>query len=88
MHLAAILRLANALDAGHDGRIRRVQIENAQIGTKGNEVLYIAAEGYSPLGPSAQTIAAERHLLETVLRRPVVIKPTRNLPYFAGRVQR
>ena len=88
MQLAAILRLANALDAGHDGRIRRVQIENAQIGTKGNEVLYIVAEGYSPLGPSAQTIAAERHLLETVLRRPVVIKPTRNLPYFAGRVQR
>ena len=79
IQLAAILRLANALDAAHDGHIRRVQIENAQIRTKirtkGNEALIIAAEGYSPLGPSAQTIAAERHLLETLLHRPIIIRP-------------
>ena len=77
IQLAAILRLANALDAAHDGHIRRIQIENEQITTKGNEALIIAAEGYSPLGPDAQTIAAERHLLETVLRRPVVLKRTK-----------
>jgi len=75
IQLAAILRLANALDAGHDGHIRCIQIENDHIRIKGNEALIITAEGYSPLGPAAQTIAAERHLLETVLRRPVVIKP-------------
>src|SRR5208283_2547595 len=75
IQLAAILRLANALDAAHDGHIRRIQIAHGQIRVKGNEALIIAAEGYLPLGPSAQTIAAERHLLETVLRRPVVIKP-------------
>lgn len=75
IQLAAILRLANALDAAHDGRIRRIQIENSRIKTKGNEALTISAEGYSPLGPSAQTIAAERYLLETVLHRPVVLKP-------------
>jgi CHAD domain-containing protein len=39
-----------------------------------NEALVIAAEGYTPGSPSAQTIAAERHLLETVLRRPVLVK--------------
>jgi exopolyphosphatase/guanosine-5'-triphosphate,3'-diphosphate pyrophosphatase len=78
IHLAAILRLANALDAAHDGHIRRIQIENDQINTKRNEALIIAAEGYSPLGAAAQTIAAERHLLETVLRRPVVLKPMKN----------
>jgi exopolyphosphatase/guanosine-5'-triphosphate,3'-diphosphate pyrophosphatase len=78
IQLAAVLRLANALDAGHDGRIRCIQIENARNKTGGNEALTIIAEGYSPLGPSAQTIAAERHLLETVLRRPVVLKPVRN----------
>jgi exopolyphosphatase/guanosine-5'-triphosphate,3'-diphosphate pyrophosphatase len=78
--LAAVLRLANALDAGHDGHIRRIQIESGQIRTKGNEALIIAAEGYSPLGPSAQTIAAERHLLEIVLRCPVVIKPMAQKP--------
>ena len=75
IQLAAILRLANALDAAHDGHIRRLQIESDRLRAKGNEALIIAAEGYSPFGPSAQTIAAERHLLETVLRRPVVVKP-------------
>jgi CHAD domain-containing protein/HD superfamily phosphodiesterase len=94
IQLAAILRLANALD-NHDGRIRRIQVENAPIRTNkirtnkirpnkirtnkiranGNEALVIAAEGYSPLSTAAQTIAAERHLLETVLHRPVVVKP-------------
>ncbi len=76
--LAAILRLANALDADHDGHISRIQIAHGQIRLKGNEALIIAAEGYSPLGPSAQIIAAERHLLETVLRRPVVLRPIKN----------
>ncbi|MGA8501393.1 MAG: CHAD domain-containing protein [Candidatus Sulfotelmatobacter sp.] len=80
IQLAAVLRLANALDAAHDGHIRRIQIENAQIRAnqiraKGHEALVVAAEGYSPLSASAQTIAAERHLLETVLHRPVVVKP-------------
>lgn len=75
IQLAAVLRLANALDAAHDGHIRRIQIENDHISTNGNEALMIAAEGYSPVGKSAQTIAAERHLLETLLRRPVIIRP-------------
>jgi len=78
IQLAAILRLANALDVAHDGNIHRIRIENDQINPKGNEALIIAAEGYSPLGQSAQTIAAERHLLETVLRRPVVVKPMKS----------
>jgi len=83
IQLAAVLRLANALDAGHDGHIRRIQIENARNQARGNqargnEALIVVAEGYSPLGASSQTIAAERHLLETVLRRPVVLKPVRN----------
>jgi CHAD domain-containing protein/HD superfamily phosphodiesterase len=78
VQLSAILRLANALDSAHDGHIRRIQIENDQLITKTNEALMIAAEGYSPLGPSAQIIAAERHLLETVLHRPVVLRPMKS----------
>jgi CHAD domain-containing protein len=74
IQLAAILRLANALDAAHDGHIHRIQIEDVQLRNKRNEALIIAAEGYSALGPYAQTIAAERHLLETVLHRPVIFR--------------
>jgi CHAD domain-containing protein/HD superfamily phosphodiesterase len=93
IQLAAILRLANALDAAHDGHIRRIQIENVQIEAEGNrkkrtngflrkstagltrnEALVIAAEGYNPDSSTAQTIAAERHLLETILHRPVVVR--------------
>jgi CHAD domain-containing protein len=74
IQLAAVLRLANALDVSHDGHIQRIKIEsNGRSKTK-NEALVIDAEGYSPLAPSAQTIAAERHLLETVLRRAVIVK--------------
>ena len=95
IQLAAILRLANALDAGHDGLIRRVKIENVVAASRGpkrrtngflrksaslgqNEALIIAAEGYLPGSPTAQTVAAERYLLETVLGRPVVVKAMKN----------
>jgi exopolyphosphatase/pppGpp-phosphohydrolase len=81
IQLAAILRLANALDAGHDGHIGGIQIENDQVRTKGNEALIIAAEGYSPLSAAAQTIAGERHLLETVLHRPVVVKTMKSIAH-------
>lgn len=89
IRLAAVLRLANALDATHDGHIQRVRIDNlngthrvrrlhglrrkpATLGK--NEAVVIAAEGYADGTPTAQAVAAERYLLETVLRRPVVVK--------------
>jgi len=91
IQLAAVLRLANALDAGHDGHIRRVRVENGgaqsqnrkrrtngflrkPVGLGPNEALVIGAEGYAPGSPTAQAVAAERYLLEIVLRRPVVVK--------------
>jgi hypothetical protein len=91
IQLAAILRLANALDFAHDGHIRRIKIENAitqpnhrsrrsngflrkPTRTAQNEALVIAADGFVPNSSTAQAVAAERYLLETVLRRPVVIK--------------
>jgi exopolyphosphatase/guanosine-5'-triphosphate,3'-diphosphate pyrophosphatase len=95
IQLAAILRLANALDAAHDGQVRRVEIENVGAQTQDrrrrtdgflrkpaklapNEALIIAAEGFIPDSSTAQAVAAERYLLETVLRRPVVIKATKS----------
>jgi len=92
IRLSAVLRLANAIDANHDGRVQRVRIANALSGvrrsTNGlpqkravlgkNEALVIAAEGYAEAGPAAQSVAAERHLLETVLRRPVIVRGVRS----------
>src|SRR5579864_3650828 len=86
IQLAAVLRLANALDAEHDGHVRRVEVENVIVakrrvngflrkpaGLPRGEALVIGAEGYAPSSPTAQTVAAERFLLETVLRRPVIV---------------
>jgi HD superfamily phosphodiesterase len=102
IQLAAILRLANALDAAHDGHIRRIQVENVQSRSVQNrpanrrgsaslfkssastptaEAVVIAAEGYTPSNSTAQTIAAERHLLETVLRRPVIVRSMKNTAF-------
>jgi hypothetical protein len=88
LRLSAILRLANALDVSHDGHIRRVKIENAASPKRRangfltktaplgkNEALVIGAEGYADGTPTSQAVAAERYLLETVLRRPVLVKP-------------
>jgi hypothetical protein len=87
IQLSSILRLANALDSAHDGHIRRVEIENVAADQKRrtngflrkppplarNEALVIAAYGYADGTPTARAIAAERYLLETVLRRPIVV---------------
>ena len=91
IRLSAILRLANALDSSHDGHVRRVKIENTAESTgrrertngflrkapalAKNEALVISAEGFVDGTPTAQSVAAERYLLETVLRRPVIVKP-------------
>ncbi len=93
IQLAAVLRLANAFDATHDGHIRRSHVvkNGSEIGRMARRVsnngfvhprpahhaLVIAAEGYSPTSQSARTIAGERHLLETVLHRPVLIRATK-----------
>jgi len=101
IQLSAILRLANAFDAAHDGHIFRLHLQQPQnngvrrqltgnrkqaakrslhgsLVSSIHEPLIIAAEGYSPTGQSAQTIAAERHLLETVLRKPIIVRPMKS----------
>lgn len=96
IQLAALLRLANALDASHDGHIQRVQLERTEEPKRvngflrkpavlgKNEALVIAAEGYSPASPTAQAAAAERYLLETVLRRPIIVKAASGLRHSGG----
>jgi exopolyphosphatase/guanosine-5'-triphosphate,3'-diphosphate pyrophosphatase len=71
LRLAGILRLAEGFDAAHDGRIHCLDVDHQ------NGCLVITADGYSPSDRLAERIAAARHLLETVYRRPVIVKALR-----------
>jgi CHAD domain-containing protein len=71
LRLAAILRLANAFDADHKGRIRQLQLRSQ------NGAFVIAAEGYSPRDRIAVSVAAARHMLERTYRRPVIVRTLR-----------
>ncbi len=42
-----------------------------------NNIIVVWAAGYSALGDSALEVAAARHLLETTLKRPILIRPLR-----------
>ena len=75
--LAGVLRLANALDLRH-GR-NGSEGENAprvEVGLQDRFVV-VRMAGYSALDRSAEGVAAARHLLETVLRRPVLVRALR-----------
>lgn len=68
IRLSAVLRLANALDADHDGHIQRVRV------ARKDGYLIIHADRYSPRNSIAATVAGARHLLELVSRCPVLVK--------------
>jgi len=69
--LAGILRVANAFDSKADGHVQRLQVRQQ------NGFLEFAAQGYSPHDRTAESLAAARHLLETVYEQPIMIKPLR-----------
>ena len=71
LQLAAILRLAHALDRASAGRIQRLQLE-----TKNGHIV-LSAAGYATWTPAAEEIAGASYLLELVLRRPVLVKALR-----------
>jgi CHAD domain-containing protein/HD superfamily phosphodiesterase len=81
IQLAAILRLANAMDAAHDGHIRRVYVVEPKVRAHSGKPSFVtvAADGYSVRSATARSVAAERYLLETILHRPLMIKPSRLL---------
>lgn len=68
VQLAAILRLANAFDSNYNGRIKALEVRQQ------NGFLVVAAEGYSPRDPAAETIASARHLMELVYHKPVIVR--------------
>ena len=69
--LAGILRLANALDADHDGSIQRFTVGRSQ------GVVMIRALGLVADSSLGKTIAEARHLLEITFGLPVFVRPMR-----------
>jgi hypothetical protein len=70
--LAGILRLANALDAGHNGRITRIKVSQ----NKG--YIVVQAQGLRADSTLAERIAGARHLLEITCGFPVLVQPMPN----------
>jgi len=71
VRLIGILRLAKAFDADHQRRVRRLVVSSS------NGYLSITAHNYSSRSRVAEAVAAERHVLELVYRRPILIRPFR-----------
>lgn len=67
IQLAGVLRLANSLD-WRNGTSPQLQVQSH------DGVLMVRSAGYSAVERPAEEVAAARHLLETVLRRPVIVK--------------
>jgi hypothetical protein len=71
LHLAGILRLAEALGSDRTGKIAQLEIGHQK------ESIVIAARGYSSRDRIAEKVAAARHLLEVSYRKPVIVKTLR-----------
>src|SRR5215475_6853682 len=71
LHLAGVLRLANALDSRSNGSVPRIAVDGSEKG------VIIMAERYNPWTVAAEKVASAAYLLELVLRRPILVKRAR-----------
>lgn len=66
--LAGILRLADSFDHSHQGTVQRIRA------IKSNGCLTIRAVGHRTDSPEAAFISSARHLLETVINLPILVR--------------
>jgi len=74
MHLAGVLRLANALDLCQEGTAQPLKVEDDKA------AVIVHAPGFERLGRVAEEVAAARYLLEVVLGRPILIQSEKSKP--------
>jgi CHAD domain-containing protein len=67
--LAGILRLADALDREHDGKVRSLRV------TKPGDHVVVYADGLEAETNNAERIAAARYLLEETSGVPILVRP-------------
>jgi len=81
---AGILRLANALDrrpaSSATEKTPRLEVSISDAGGLAHSEVVVRVAGYSALDRSAESVAAARHLLETVLRRSILVRPLSSRP--------
>jgi exopolyphosphatase/guanosine-5'-triphosphate,3'-diphosphate pyrophosphatase len=65
--LAGVLRLANAFDGQHDESVSQLEVRNT------SEAIVIRATGLRMDEAAAALLAGRKHLLETVLKRPILV---------------
>jgi exopolyphosphatase/pppGpp-phosphohydrolase len=68
LRLAAVLRLANALDSGHGGTVRSIKVLRTP------ETIQLQATGFVDDPDAAPGIAIAKYLLETACGLPVVLQ--------------
>jgi len=75
-----ILRLANAFDSAHDGKVRRLSVE------QNDGTLTVSGQGLQEISPAAERLAKARYLLEAVSGVNVRIRPLVAKPAASSRV--
>ena len=75
MELAGVLRLANALDSRPENKNENTPRLEVHLQ---DHFVEVQVAGYSALERSSESVAAARHLLETVLHRPVLVRGLRS----------
>jgi len=66
--LAGVLRFADSLDIDHTGRVTRVQVEISREAI----TMWVGDSGHG--APAPDSGGGKRHLLESLCRRPVVVR--------------
>jgi CHAD domain-containing protein len=66
--LAGVLRIADALDDAHDGAVRRMEVHSHP------EYLLFRAAGWDESEQNAAIIGGRKHLLESALARPIIVR--------------
>jgi CHAD domain-containing protein len=80
--IMGILRLANAFDFAHDGKVTRVSLQ-PQDGT-----LYVYGQGLEEISATAERLARARYLLEATSGLAVRIRPLPVKPAASSRIAR
>ena len=75
-----ILRLANAFDSAHDGKITRIFVEQR------DGILNVYGQGLEEISPAAERLARARYLLEATCGLTIRIRPLPTKPAASSRI--